>query len=99
MDWQRIKDANRDAGGPSISQRQIDYFGLRAPIRLLTLVQQGRDAFEQGKAEDILAAGGGAFFVQRLVRRLSGVLHAVVERDHEQERCSVTMNKRGVACK
>jgi aminoglycoside phosphotransferase (APT) family kinase protein len=80
VDWQRFMDAYVKAGGANLSQREIDYFSLRAIVRLMTLVQQGRDAFEGGTTNDILIAGAGAFFAQRLLHRLSVVLTGVLGR-------------------
>lgn len=80
MDWQRFMAAYREAGGAPLPQRQIDYFSLRAILRLMTLVQQGRDAFESGATRDVLIAGAGAFFAQRLMQRLSQVLDGVLTR-------------------
>jgi aminoglycoside phosphotransferase (APT) family kinase protein len=82
LDWQEFLDAYHAAGGPNISVRQVDYFALRAVLRLMILVLQGgRDAFEQGHAQDVLVASAGAFFSQHLLHRFAQVLDAVLERD------------------
>ena len=73
-------DAYRDAGGAPMSQREIDYFSLRAVVRLMTLVQQGRHAFESRATDDVLVAGAGAFFCQRLLHRQSQVLTSILDR-------------------
>ncbi|GGC18857.1 hypothetical protein GCM10011371_03110 [Novosphingobium marinum] len=74
-DWSTFLDAYRTAGGPFISQRQIDYFALRAGLRLMILVMRGgRDAFEKGLADGVLPATAGAHFSQRLLHRIATIL-------------------------
>ncbi len=81
LDWDRFLEAYHSAGGPTISRRQVDYFALRAVLRLMTLViKGGRDAFEGGLSNDVLVASAGAFFSQRLLHRFAQVLEAVLER-------------------
>ena len=81
VDWDRFIQAYRDAGGPDIPQRQIDFFALRGGLRLMTLVLQGgRESFEQGLSNDVLVASAGAHFTQRLLNRIAGVLETVLAR-------------------
>ncbi|SER71014.1 phosphotransferase family protein [Sphingobium sp. YR768] len=81
-DWSRFMDAYRAAGGADIPQRQIDYFALRAGLRLMHLVMHGgRDSFEKGLSDDILVASAGAHFTQRLLHRIAVILASVLERD------------------
>ncbi len=85
LDWQEFLDAYHAAGGPKVSTRQVDYFALRAVLRLMILVLQGgRDAFEQGHAQDVLVASAGAFFSQHLLHRFAQVLDAVLERENRR---------------
>lgn len=80
LDWDRFLEAYHSAGGPTISRRQVDYFALRAVLRLMTLViKGGRDAFESGLSDEVLVASAGAFFSQRLLHRFAQVLEAVLE--------------------
>lgn len=80
--WDNFLAAYRAAGGPDISQRQIDYFALRAGLRLMNLVMiGGRDIFESGVADSVLPASAGAHFSQRLLHRIAGVLADVRARD------------------
>ena len=80
-DWESFMDAYRAAGGLDIPQRQIDYFALRAGLRLMNLVLKGgRDTFEKGLSDDILVASAGAHFTQRLMHRIALVLHCVLKR-------------------
>jgi aminoglycoside phosphotransferase (APT) family kinase protein len=81
MDWADFMAVYRDAGGPALSDREIDYFSLRAILRLSVLVHHGRDAFEGGHTNDIVVVGAGAFFIQRLMRRMGDVLTDVLARD------------------
>jgi aminoglycoside phosphotransferase (APT) family kinase protein len=82
LDWDRFLRAYHAAGGPAISRRQVDYFALRAIMRLMILViKGGRVTFETGLSGDVLIASAGAFFSQRLLHRLARVLDAVLDRD------------------
>lgn len=82
LDWNEFLDAYYAAGGPRISPREIDYFALRALLRLMILVLVGgRNGFEEGRGQDVLLASAGAFFSQRLLHRFAHVLEAVLERD------------------
>ena len=81
VDWDRFMGTYREAGGPNIPQRQIDFFALRGGLRLMTLVLQGgRESFEQGLSNDVLVASAGAHFTQRLLNRIAGVLETVLAR-------------------
>lgn len=81
-DWSRFMQAYRGAGGADIPQRQIDYFALRAGLRLMKLVMAGgRDSFEKGLSDDVLVASAGAHFTQRLLHRIALTLHSILERD------------------
>ncbi|WP_340314519.1 phosphotransferase family protein [Rhizorhabdus argentea] len=81
VDWDRFMQAYRDAGGPNIPQRQIDFFALRGGLRLMTLVLHGgRESFEKGLSNDVLVASAGAHFSQRLLNRIAGVLETVLAR-------------------
>ncbi|WP_327753813.1 phosphotransferase family protein (plasmid) [Sphingobium sp. SJ10-10] len=80
-DWGRFMDAYRAAGGADIPQRQIDFFALRAGLRLMSLVLAGgRDSFEGGLTDDILVASAGAHFSQRLLHRIAVVFNSILER-------------------
>jgi aminoglycoside phosphotransferase (APT) family kinase protein len=82
LDWSEFLDAYHAAGGARISPREIDYFALRAILRLMILVLLGgRNGFEEGQGQDVLLASAGAFFSQRLLHRFAQVLEAVLERD------------------
>jgi hypothetical protein len=82
LDWDRFLRAYHAAGGPAISRRQVDYFALRAIMRLMILViKGGRVTFETGLSGEVLIASAGAFFSQRLLHRLARVLDAVLDRD------------------
>lgn len=81
-DWDSFLDAYRAAGGAPVSQRQIDYFALRAGVRLMNLVMLGgRNAFEQGLSNEVLVASAGAHFTQRLMHRIAGVVESVLARN------------------
>lgn len=80
--WDAFLAAYREHGGAEVSQREIDYFALRAGLRLMTMVMAGgRDVFETGVADGVLPASAGAHFSQRLLHRIAGVLESVLARD------------------
>ena len=59
-------------GGAEVSQREIDFFALRAGLRLMNMViAGGRDVFEKGIATGVLPASAGAHFSQRLLHRVA----------------------------
>lgn len=78
--WDRFLAAYEEAGGISVSQRAIDFFALRAILRLMVMVFDGRAAFESGGTDEIVIAGAGAGFAQRLHQRLADVLAEVLMR-------------------
>ncbi len=81
VDWQPFMEAYASAGGPRIDQRQVDYFALRAILRLMILVLiGGRETFEKGLSDDVLVANAGASFSQRLLHRFAQVLESVLSR-------------------
>lgn len=80
--WEDFLAAYRAAGGADVSQRQIDYFALRAGVRLMGLVMSGgRDVYQNGLADGVLVASASAHFPQRLIHRIAGVLADVLSRD------------------
>jgi aminoglycoside phosphotransferase (APT) family kinase protein len=81
-DWDLFLAAYYAAGGPAISQRQVDYFALRGVLRLMILVLiGGRHTFETGLSDDVLMANAGAFFSQKLIHRYAQVLQTVLARN------------------
>ena len=83
VDWNRFLEAYYAAGGPRISQRQVDYFALRAVLRLMILVLiGGRNTFEAGLSDDVLIANAGASFSQKLLHRYAQVLHTVLAHNY-----------------
>ncbi|MEJ7935292.1 phosphotransferase family protein [Sphingobium sp. AN558] len=79
-DWNRFMDAYRAAGGADVTQRQIQFFALRAGLRLMGLVLTGgRDSFEGGLSDDVLVASAGAHFSQRLMHRIAVILDSILK--------------------
>jgi aminoglycoside phosphotransferase (APT) family kinase protein len=78
--WEAFLAAYQAAGGPPVSQREVDFFALRALVRLMLLVHEGRDAFELGYTNDITVTSAGAFFTQRLMGRLARVMDDIFSR-------------------
>lgn len=78
--WDKFMDAYRGAGGADVTQRQIQFFALRAGLRLMSLViTGGRDSFEGGLSDDVLVASAGAHFSQRLMHRIAIVLNTILD--------------------
>lgn len=92
-DWAKFMAAYAAAGGPAISQTEIDFFALRSSLRMLNLaMERGRDAFEKRGAPGVLVASAGAHWTQRFLHRLSHTLAGILERDtvrHSQLKESV----------
>ena len=78
--WDQFLDTYVAAGGIPVSQREVDFFALRAILRLMVMVFEGRAAFESGGTDEIIVAGAGAGFLQRLHQRLADVLAEVIGR-------------------
>jgi aminoglycoside phosphotransferase (APT) family kinase protein len=80
LGWDRFMEAYRASGGADIPKRQIQFFALRAGLRLLGLViHGGRDSFEKGLSDDVLVASAGAHFSQRLTHRISVILGSILD--------------------
>lgn len=77
--WDKFMAAYVAAGGEPMSQRQIDYFSLRANVHLTTLLQYGRSMFEGGKTSDINLAEAATSFMPKLMRRLGTILESVLK--------------------
>lgn len=78
--WDRFIAAYQAGGGMAVSRQEVDFFALRAILRLMVLVFDGRMAFESGGTDEVVIAGAGAGFIQRLHQRLSDVLADILAR-------------------
>ncbi|WP_313805964.1 phosphotransferase family protein [Sphingobium sp.] len=78
--WDRFIAAYQAGGGRAVSRQEVDFFALRAILRLMVLVFDGRVAFESGGTDEVVIAGAGAGFIQRLHQRLSDVLADILAR-------------------
>lgn len=78
--WDEFLSAYQAAGGSPVSQQEVDFFALRAILRLMVMVFEGRNAFEGGGTDEVVIAGAGAGFAQRLHQRLADVLASILER-------------------
>ena len=83
--WEKFLDSYYDSGGPIIPMKDLDFFIVRAQVRLMGLVLlNGRRVYEEGEHDQpIIMASAGAHFVQRLLHRLAIVLKDVLSRDPE----------------
>ncbi|MET0545095.1 MAG: phosphotransferase family protein [Caulobacterales bacterium] len=79
-DWDEFMRVYTAHGGCAFSRTVIDYFSLRAGVKLMTLLQGGRAAFESGLTDDVNLAEVATSFVPRLHRRIARVLKEIVQR-------------------
>ena len=79
--WERFLNSYYQAGGPHIRVEDLDFFIVRAQVRLMGLVLiSGRHVFEQGGKQPIIMASAGAHFTQRLMHRIAMVLDDILSR-------------------
>ena len=79
--WDEYVEHYRAAGGAHVSQQEIDFFAIRAIIRIMIVtIEKGRIGFEAGVADDVFRATVGTHFLQRLLLRLGRTLSEVLAR-------------------
>lgn len=77
-DWSLFMQAYQRAGGTAFTAEEIDFFTLRSMIKLITIIQPARMAFETGRTDDANLVEAGASFLPKLIDRLSGQVLRVV---------------------
>jgi aminoglycoside phosphotransferase (APT) family kinase protein len=79
--WEKFMAAYREGGGPEFSAAEADYFTLRAYILMLTLIAGSRNAFEEGRVDDIRAAEVGCSLAPLFVNCVANTLDKILKRE------------------
>ena len=80
-DWTEFLEEYCRCGGVRIPQAEIDYFAVRAVVRIFMLsMEKGRVGFESDPGQSVFRATVGAYFLQRLMLRLGRTLQDVLGR-------------------
>lgn len=77
-DWREFMAAYAEAGGPAVTQAQIDYYELWGFTWVNTMVMQAQAAFEAGMVNDVRAGFAGTYLHCRCEARLRKKLHALI---------------------
>lgn len=77
-DWSEFMAAYAEAGGPVVTQAQIDYYELWGFTWVNTMVMQAQAAFEAGIVNDVRAGFAGTYFTSRCEARLRSKLHSLI---------------------
>ncbi|HKT73852.1 MAG TPA: phosphotransferase [Steroidobacteraceae bacterium] len=79
--WTDFLEEYLRCGGLRMPQAEIDYFAIRALVRIFMLsMERGRVGFESGPGHGVFRATVGAYFLQRLMLRLGKTLQDVLSR-------------------
>lgn len=79
--WEKFMAAYREGGGPEFSAAEADYFTLRAYILMLTMIAGSRNAFEEGRIDDIRAAEVGCSLAPLFVNCIATTLDKILQRE------------------
>ena len=79
--WDRFMEVYVASGGPQFSAAEADYFTLRAYILMLTMISGSRNAFEEGRVDDIRAAEVGCSLAPLFVNCVAGTLDKILQRE------------------
>jgi aminoglycoside phosphotransferase (APT) family kinase protein len=77
-DWNRFLDAYKNAGGEMPASEQINFFTLRALLKLLVQTMHARGAFDSCRTNDLTMAEVGASFIPKLINRLAEQVNNIV---------------------
>jgi aminoglycoside phosphotransferase (APT) family kinase protein len=69
--WADFMSAYHAAGGTRVDPAAVRFYGLLATVRLLMKICLARKLFEDGKTDDILKADVAAFWMPRIIQKLS----------------------------
>ena len=79
MPWQRFMERYREAGGPSFSSLELDFYTLWAAIRIYVLLINARAAIAAGMIRDMEVVYTAADAIPWLVRRINRLLNVVLQ--------------------
>ncbi|HEX5806312.1 MAG TPA: phosphotransferase family protein, partial [Macromonas sp.] len=77
-DWSDFMATYVEAGGPEVTQAQVDYYWLWGYTWVNTMVMQAQAAFEAGLVQDVRAAFAGTYLASRCEARLRDKLYAMM---------------------
>jgi aminoglycoside phosphotransferase (APT) family kinase protein len=69
--WADFMAAYHAAGGPHVPMTALRFYGLLGTVRLLMKIFIARRLFEEGKTDDILKADVAAFWMPRIIQKIS----------------------------
>jgi aminoglycoside phosphotransferase (APT) family kinase protein len=76
--WSDFMAAYVEAGGPAISQAQVDYHTLWGYTWVNSMVMQAEQMFVSGVANEIRAGFAGTYLISRTEARLREKLHSLL---------------------
>ena len=75
--WDAFMDAYAQAGGRPVDPASLHFYSLLGAIRLITKMLKARELIEQGRTDDILKADVVAYWLPRLIQRVSREMREV----------------------
>jgi aminoglycoside phosphotransferase (APT) family kinase protein len=77
--WGDFMAAYHAAGGPPLDGAALRFYGLLGTVRLLMKICLARKLFEEGKTDDILKADVAAFWMPRIIQKISLEMREIVD--------------------
>ena len=77
-DWSEFMAAYVEAGGPAVSQAQVNYYMLWGYTWVNTMVMQAQAAFEAGLVSEVRAGFAGTYLMARTEARMRDMLHSLL---------------------
>jgi aminoglycoside phosphotransferase (APT) family kinase protein len=77
-DWSEFMAAYVEAGGPAVTQAQVDYYTLWGYTWVNTMVMQAQAAFEAGLVSEVRVGFAGTYLMSRAEARLRDKLYALL---------------------
>jgi aminoglycoside phosphotransferase (APT) family kinase protein len=79
--WSEFMAAYHAAGGPQVPMTALRFYGLLGTVRLLMKICIARRLFEEGKTDDILKADVAAFWMPRIIQKISCEMREIGEEE------------------
>ena len=79
--WADFMAAYHAAGGPPVEIAALRFYGLLGTVRLLMKICLARKLFEEGKTDDILKADVAAFWMPRIIQKISLEMREIIDAD------------------
>ncbi len=77
--WADFMAAYHEAGGPPLDDAALRFYGLLGTVRLLMKICLARKLFEEGKTDDILKADVAAFWMPRIIQKISLEMREIID--------------------